>query len=105
MLSGYWSPPSGRIEPGETQQQTVVREMREELGLIVRPLAKIWQCTTDDGSFLLHWWCVEEDGGELRLDPGEASAARWVNAAEFFELEPTFRGDHAFFEQVLPTLA
>jgi len=104
ILPGYWSPPSGRIEPGESQAQTVVREMREELGLEVRPLAKVWECETDDGAFLLHWWAVEENGGELSLEPGEVSAAKWVDAAQFLELEPTFRGDHEFFRIVLPTL-
>ena len=26
MLPGYWSPPSGRIEPGESQHEAVIRE-------------------------------------------------------------------------------
>jgi 8-oxo-dGTP diphosphatase len=103
-LAGYWCLPSGRIEPGETQAQTVVREMREELGLVVRPLAKIWQCPTDDGRFLLHWWTVAEDGSDPTPDPAEVTATQWVTAAEFLELDPTFEGDRPFFRDVLPTL-
>jgi ADP-ribose pyrophosphatase YjhB (NUDIX family) len=34
---GQWSVPGGRIEPGETDQEAVVRETREETGLIVAP--------------------------------------------------------------------
>ena len=34
---GLWSLPGGRVEPGETDAQAVVREMREETGLDVRP--------------------------------------------------------------------
>jgi len=104
MLSGYWSPPSGRIEPGETQADAVVREMREELGLAVRPVAKVWECRTDDGGYRLHWWTVEEDGGALTLDADEVSAAKWVTAAEFLDLDPTFDGERNFFRDVLPTL-
>ena len=32
---GLWSIPGGRIEPGETDEQAVVREVREETGLVV----------------------------------------------------------------------
>jgi len=104
-MTGYWSPPTGRIEAGESQAQAVVREMREELGLDVRPLAKVWESRTDDGSFLLHWWLVAEDGDRLILDPGEVSQAVWTNTEEFLQLEPTFRGGREFFRTVLNSVA
>jgi 8-oxo-dGTP diphosphatase len=33
--AGLWSLPGGRIEPGETDQQAVIREVREETSLVV----------------------------------------------------------------------
>lgn len=104
VFSGYWSPVSGKIEPGESQAHAVAREVREETGLRVRPVEKVWECPTDDGVYRLHWWRVEVTGGELALDPREASEARYVGSAEFLELEPTFEGDRDFFERVLPHL-
>jgi 8-oxo-dGTP diphosphatase len=101
-LSGC--PPSGRVEPGETQEQAVVREVAEELGLMAKPVAKVWECPTDDGDFTLHWWLAEVDGYELRPDAGEVEEARWVTPDEFLELTPTFQGDRRFFRDVLPTL-
>ena len=103
-LPGYWAPPSGRIEPGESQPEAVVREVREEIGLEVRAVGKVWECETGDGEYELHWWRVERVAGELRLDPREASDARWVDTPEFLGLEPTFAGDREFFQRVLPGL-
>jgi 8-oxo-dGTP diphosphatase len=103
--AGYWAPLSGRIEPGESQPAAVVREIREEVGLEATPIAKVWECDTDDGEFLLHWWTAEAAPGPLVLDRTEVGDARWVTVEEFLRLEPTFAGDREFFVQVFPRLS
>lgn len=104
---GYWTPPSGRVEPGETQAQTVVREIREELGLDVIPGAKVWECDTHDGRYRLHWWTARLGAGvhpEPTPDPREVGATRWIDPGQFGDLADTFADDRRFFTDVWPDL-
>ena len=103
-LPGYWAPPSGKIEPGETQAQAVAREIREEVGLDVVPIEKVWECPTDDGVYTLHWWTAESPSGDLTLQASEVSDAKWVDAEEYFALSPLFDGDREFVTEIWPKL-
>ncbi|WP_420312252.1 NUDIX domain-containing protein [Streptomyces sp. YS-B37] len=103
--SGYWAPLSGKLEPGESQEEALVREVHEEVGLAVSPLNKVWESQADDGRFRLHWWTATEIGnGTIVPDPGEVSEVRWVTPAEFLTMTPHFEADREFFERVLPGL-
>ncbi|HKN54020.1 MAG TPA: NUDIX domain-containing protein [Amycolatopsis sp.] len=77
---GRWSLPGGRVEPGETDAEAVVREVREETGLEVTPgpLAG----TVLRGPFEIHDYRCSRNGGTLT--PGDdALDARWFDVAAF----------------------
>lgn len=101
---GYWAPVSGEVEAGESQEAAVVREAKEEVGLIVRPLRKVWENISSRGTFTLHWWLAEYVAGELVLEKREVSDARWFTAEEICRLDSTFEGDREFYQKVLPSL-
>jgi 8-oxo-dGTP pyrophosphatase MutT (NUDIX family)/GNAT superfamily N-acetyltransferase len=102
---GYWAPPSGKIEPGEGQEAAVIREVKEEVGVTIRPVRKIWESVSAGGTHTLHWWLADAEDPELRPDWREVSEARWVAVSEIATLQPTFPGDRYFFEEILTVMS
>lgn len=97
---GYWTPVTGKLEPGETLAEAAVREVREETGLDVSILpGELQRTLTADGGYLLVWFRAVPRGGQgpLILAPDEVSEARWVTAAEILELSPLFSATRDFF--------
>jgi 8-oxo-dGTP pyrophosphatase MutT (NUDIX family) len=74
--------PGGAIEAGESEDNAVCREMREELALPARPLRRIWRSVTP-WNVELAWWLAEIDAEATPLpNPHEVEAYLWLTAAE-----------------------
>lgn len=99
--AGYWTQVSGKMEPGETEQQTAVREAREELGCEIRPLRKLQQLPSHNGQYLLHYWLCEITQGEPAIADEELEELRWVTLEEHRLLTPVFSEDIDLFEALL----
>lgn len=88
---GRWSLPGGRIEPGESDEQAVLREVGEETGLSVTcgPLVGTVQRPAPGGAVLdIRDYSATVSGGELK--PGDDAAdARWVSRADLARLPLT----------------
>ena len=77
-FKGRWEFPGGKVEPGETPQQALVREIQEELATKIRVGDLITTIEYDYPAFHLSmdcFWC-EVAEGELKLL--EAEDARWL---------------------------
>lgn len=83
---GMWCFVGGAVEPGETQAEAVVREVAEEVGMVAEPIAKVWQCPSWNGRWLLHCWLVQPRGTAVRPNPAEVADYRWLSEPELRRL-------------------
>ncbi len=83
---GMWCFVGGRIEEGESQEQALVREVREEVGLAVEPGRKVWQCLSSYKEWVLHCWTVRLLSDQIHANPREVSDCRWLALEQIFEL-------------------
>jgi 8-oxo-dGTP diphosphatase len=76
-FKGYWALPGGRMDPGETVEQTIVREVKEETGLdagIVRKIGEYVEVGVKDGVEYEYYptcFLVKKIGGEIRKQESE----------------------------------
>ena len=89
--AGLWSLPGGRIEPGETDAEALVREIREETGFTVEAghlVGTVRRPARGGAVFDIRDYTATVTGGMLR--PGDDAAdARWVDAIELESLPIT----------------
>jgi 8-oxo-dGTP diphosphatase len=83
-LEGLWEFPGGKIEPGESPEEAVVRELREELGIDVVPRARLASIDHRYPDRRIHLVALLCDGTR---DPRRASVRwRWTALSN---LDPT----------------
>lgn len=86
-FKGQWEFPGGKIEDGETPQQAIIREIKEELEATIKVGDLIDTIEYDYPTFHLSmdcFWCEVIDG-ELKLL--EAEAAKWLTKDTLYDVQ------------------
>ena len=82
---GMYSALAGFVEPGETIEDCVRREVREEVGVEVGELTYFASQSWAFPHSLMIAYTAEYAGGEIRLDDAEIAEARWFHVDDAAE--------------------
>ncbi len=82
VAPGKYCFPGGGIAENECEERAVIREMREEVGVDVRPICRLWRSVTPWG-VPLAWWHVEMPAEFIfRPNPDEVASVGWMTLEE-----------------------
>jgi NAD+ diphosphatase len=100
---GRMSALAGFLEPGESVEEAVHREVHEEVGLFVKDLRYFGSQSWPFPGSLMVAFTAEYASGEIRVDPKEIAEARWFAPGEALpELPPPQSISRALIEANLP---
>jgi 8-oxo-dGTP diphosphatase len=83
-MAGLWEFPGGKVEPGERPEQSLIRELEEELGIVVKeeclaPLTFASHCYPDFHLLMPLYVCRRWQGF---VEAREQQALKWVRPNE-----------------------
>lgn len=99
--AGKWIGVGGHVENGETPEECLLREVKEETGLVLTAYRLRGLVTFLSDACEPELMCVFTadafDGEMIECDEGELA---WVEKSDVLAL-PTWEGDHVFLERLL----
>ncbi len=99
---GLWSPPGGKMQVGESPQECVIREIREETGLSIQQPELRAIMTVVDIAIPVHWqlFVFRTNQFEGDIIPSEEGELRWIDLHDLGSL-PRPQSDAQIFPYIM----
>lgn len=99
-LGGLWEFPGGKMEPGETPEETIVREIKEELDIDVTVESYFSENVHqyDFGTIKLIAYVCRYAAGKFSFK--DHSEVRWVNIDDLYDYEVA-QADRVFVKRIM----
>ncbi|MDO9399633.1 MAG: NUDIX hydrolase [bacterium] len=91
-VHGTWNFPAGKVDKGDTIEQTAVKEAKEESGFDVELIRKIDIFQENTSEPVQHAFEAKIIGGELKWPKDEILDARWFGYNEIKKMKDKLRG-------------
>lgn len=79
-FKGGWEFPGGKVEQGETMEQALIREIREELNVEIQPQYNLGCIEYDYPTFHLSMECIVSHLKDAHIQLLEHEDAKWLDA-------------------------
>jgi len=89
--------PGGHLESGESEQEGLVRELDEELGVVIQPMRRLWRSVTP-WRVSLAWWLCDPIASEPLPNPAEVESVNWLDRTEIATLADLLQSNHDFLD-------
>ncbi|MCK2213107.1 (deoxy)nucleoside triphosphate pyrophosphohydrolase [Actinomadura sp. ATCC 31491] len=84
-LAGGWEFPGGKVDPGESEAEALVRECREELGVEVTVGERVGGDWPLSAGYVMRVWLATLASGTP--EPREHLELRWLGPGEYYDVE------------------
>lgn len=88
-----WNFPAGRVDVGESLEETAIRETKEESGYDVELIREIKIFHEKSTSVVKHVFEAKIIGGELKFPEDEMLDAKWFSFDEIKQMKEKLRGE------------
>ncbi|HEY1600612.1 MAG TPA: NUDIX domain-containing protein [Pirellulales bacterium] len=95
---GKYCFPGGGIERNETEEQALVRELREELSIAVTPVRRLWRSKTQWGIDLAWWLADLAEDAQPIANPAEVQSIHWFTVEQLELLDGLLDSNREFLQ-------